>query len=205
MFAVDRSPARRVVTGALLVALAIAVAGPAAAKKKNEEILLLQERVTALEAQVADMQAFLKRLGWGDDSTTDRELAELTEMVIPATVTNKRFQSKDPANGLWEDYLNLDVVYDTSELTKPVAALKGMLQFTDLFGELRFEMPATISKRIEPGDPVPQEGLRFEYNQFRPAHQWLFGTESKDMVVALRVSAVNYEDGTSREYAPPAR
>ena len=72
--------------------------------------------------------------------------------------------------------------------------------FTDAFGEVRFEMPTEVTDRIEPGSPLKQTGLRFKYNQFRDAHQWVNATEPKKMHVEMRLSAVMYRDGTEVMY-----
>lgn len=158
-----------------------------------------EERIAALEARVAELEAFLAAsMGYGEQ-TQERAVAE-SELRLPAVVTHKHFQSKDPAHARWEDFVDLDVEYDTTPLAKPAAAIKGTLVFSDAFGQVRFEMPTEITDRIEPGSPLPQKGLSFKYNQFRDAHQWMNATDPKKMQVALHVTTVLYRDGTNADY-----
>jgi hypothetical protein len=152
-----------------------------------------------LEARVAELEAFLaSALGYGDESTAAAAAAE--PLVLPVVVTRKHFQQKDPAHARWEDYLDFDVEYDTALLDKPANALRGTLVFSDAFGAVRFEMPTEVTDMIDPGRTVRQKGLRFKYNQFRDAHQWMNSTDPKKMQVALRLTAVMFRDGSTVEY-----
>lgn len=180
---------------ALLVATAVTPANAEDPAPRTAE----QQKVAELEARIAELEAFLARtMDYGSQDST--AAAPAGELVLPVRVTSKVFHKKDPAHSRWEDYLNLDVEYDTTTLARPASAIKGTLLFSDPFGELRFEMPTLVSDIIEPGRPVRQKNIRFKFNQFRDAHQWMHGTDPKKMVVALHVTEVMYRDGTTQNY-----
>jgi hypothetical protein len=157
-----------------------------------------EERVAALEARVAELEAFLADMGFGQENASAGVASE--ELLLPVVVTRKYFREKDPAHARWEDYVDMEVEYDTSALSQPAMALKGTLVFSDSFGEVRFELPTQVTEIIEPGRPVRQRDVRFKYNQFREAHQWMHDIEPKKMHVALRISTVMYRDGSTVEY-----
>jgi len=174
------------------------VAGPVDASAGPASPPASEERVAALEARVAELEAFLAGMGYGDE-TVSAAVAE-DVLVLPVTVTRKYFREKDPAHARWEDYLDLEVEYDTSTLSQPATALKGTLVFSDSFGEVRFELPTEVTEVIKPGDTLRQRDVRFKFNQFREAHQWMHETEPKKMHVAMRISTVMYRDGSTVEY-----
>jgi len=185
-----------VLAGLALVAgpVRVAIAGSAASSSPG----VTEERIAALEARVAELEAYLAGTGFGEDAATANGAQE--ELTLPVVVTRKHFQQQDPAHGHWEDFLDLEVEYDTSALKGPASALKGTLVFSDSFGEVRFELPTEVTDMIDPGHPLRQKDIRFEYNQFRDAHKWLQATEPKKMSVALKVATVMYRDGSTIEY-----
>ena len=168
-----------------------APAGPASAPAVSEE------RIAALEARVAELEALLAGMELGKETAAaDAD----DELILPVTVTRKYFREKDPAHARWEDYLDLEVEYDTSALEQPATALKGTLVFSDSFGEVRFELPTEVTEIIKPGNSLRQRDVRFKFNQFREAHQWMHETEPKKMHVAMRISTVMYRDGSTVDY-----
>ncbi|NNE43057.1 MAG: hypothetical protein HKN12_02515 [Gemmatimonadetes bacterium] len=187
-------------TPALAIALAAVLIIPSAASakdKKKED--LNEERIALLEARVEQLQEFLaETLGFGVDDPNF--VPKQLELVLPARITEKKFSAKDAAHGQYEDYLRVEVAYDTTPLLKPAVALKGTLEFADPFGEVRFTMPAHVNDRIQPGEELEHAGLRFKFNQFRDTHLWMNRTDPEEMVVHLRVSAVRYADGTDEEF-----
>lgn len=158
-----------------------------------------EERVAALEARVAALEAYLSATtDFGEE--TDPAKATGEELMLPVVVTRKHFQHKDPAHAVWEDWMDMDVQYDTSALDREAVALKGTLVFSDAFGEVRLELPTEVMDQIAPGTPLKQKAVRFKYNQFRDAHQWFNATDPKKMQVAMRLSTVMYRDGTTVKY-----
>lgn len=193
MIRADRLP-----LAGLLALLAVSIAPTLAGTEPDEPTL--EQRIAALEARVRELEVFLgEALGYGEtDSAAVTPLAQ--SRPLPVRVTRKRFEPQDAAHARWEDYIRLDVEIDTTPLAKPAIALKGTLEFADAFGETRFTMPAQINADIQPGTPLRREGLDFEFNQFHEAHKWMLATDPKQMVVAYRLAAVMYADGTSEQY-----
>lgn len=185
---------------AIPLALALTVRpAPAAAEPAPPSPAPSAERVAELEARVARLEAFLAgALGYGSEPSAAPVSAG--PLVLPVVVTRKHFQGKDPAHARWEDWLDLDVEYDTALLERPAAAIRGTLVFRDTFGKTWFEMPTEITDAIVPGKKLRQKGLRFKYNQFRDEHQWMNATDPAKMQVALRVTNVMFRDGTTTEF-----
>lgn len=75
--------------------------------------------------------------------------------------------------------------------------MKGLLTFSDLFGELKFALNVTINDGMTPGRPHRTPGTGFSYNQFIDEHQWMVTTELSDMICALENVHVIYADGST--------
>jgi len=73
--------------------------------------------------------------------------------------------------------------------------MKGTIEFSDHFDEVRFRIQVTVNEPLEPGRRLTQKGVGFAYNQFMEAHQWMLATKEQDMKCALRLSNVLYADG----------
>jgi len=193
--------AYRFLPGLSLAVLSVLLVGPVAPALGGTEPAqpTLEETVAALEARVQQLEIFLaEALGYGDeDSAAPAATGELT---LPVRITRKHFAAQDAAHDHWEDFIELDVEIDTTPLSRPAVALKGMLQFADAFGQVHFTMPVQINDNIKPGSSVRQKGLDFEYNQFDNAHKWMMSTEAKKMVVAYQLSAIMYADGATELY-----
>ncbi len=93
-----------------------------------------------------------------------------------------------------------DVGFDAKGLDKPARAIKGVLIFTDLFGEQKFGLNWTIDKPIAPGAAYVEKGSGFKYNQFNDAHQCILNTEKDNLKVKFRVDNILYQDGTTRAF-----
>jgi len=119
----------------------------------------------------------------------------LQEQIIVPTLSHKKFAEQN-----YQKYIWLDVVFDASGLDKPARAVKGLIFFTDLFGENKFGLRWTIDKPISPGESYTEKGSGFQYNQFDQEHQWMLATDVKDMKVKFRVTNILYQDGTTREF-----
>jgi hypothetical protein len=151
----------------------------------------LEKRVTVLEkasAAPAGLPAAAKP-------------AQPGEFLVPVTLTNKEYRDADPVNrGTWEDVVTWDAHYDFSKLPKPARAIKGILEFSDLFGESKFMLKATINEPVAKGGEHTSKGTGFRYNQFRASEQWVRATDVKDMRVVFRVQQIIYADGEQAEF-----
>lgn len=120
---------------------------------------------------------------------------ELREQILDATLLRKQYAKQD-----YQDYVFFDIAFNAKGLDKPARAIKGLLRFTDLFGEQKFALKWTIEKPIAPGAIYTEKGSGFEYNQFTDTHQWVRSTEKENMKVKFRVDSILYEDGTARNF-----
>lgn len=129
-------------------------------------------------------------------STWATEVDRRSKAVLVPTLSNKRFRASDYKSGTYRDAILFDVVWDTSHLKQPVRAIKGVMVFADLFGEIKFRLRYTINKRLKPGERFRESQVGFEYNQFRESEQWVRGTDLEDMKIQFIVSEVIYQDGS---------
>lgn len=120
---------------------------------------------------------------------------ELREQILEATLLRKQNTKQN-----YQDYIFLDVAFNAKGLDKPARAIKGLLSFTDLFGEQKFGLKWTIDKPLAPSTTYIEKGSGFEYNQFTDSHQWVRSTALENMKVKFRVDSILYEDGTTRNF-----
>lgn len=159
----------------------------------------VEERFAEIERRLALLEAGdLPSLTIGNEKIEPRESHET---FIALTVTNKRFDPTNADLGVYEDHIWFDCAYTLKTGAKPTRAVKGELQFSDLFGEVKFKLQLTINDPLKPGVPLVQRGIGFSYNQFIGEHQWMLITETKDMTYAFKVSNVIYADGTTELFS----
>jgi hypothetical protein len=127
--------------------------------------------------------------------TTGDSDTELREQILDVTLLRKQYSKQD-----YEDYVFFDIAFNTKGLDKPARAIKGVLRFTDLFGEEKFALRWTIEKPITPGATYTEKGKGFKYNQFTDSHQWVRSTEKENMKVKFRVDNILYQDGATRTF-----
>lgn len=106
---------------------------------------------------------------------------------------------KSAQKGDYQDFELLDLQFTASGLDKKARAIKGVLNFTDLFDDPKFHLNWSIDKPIGPGETQDEKGGGFKYNQFNDAQQWVRTTDLSDMKVSYTVKSILYEDGTRRD------
>ena len=126
--------------------------------------------------------------------------ADKATSLILVQLSKKRFQKADVSKGIWQEAIYWDATYDPVGLTKPARAVKGALEFADLFGEVQFRVRVTINEPLLPKKKLKKKGTGFEYNQFKDSHKWVRGTELKDMKIAFRMQSIIYQDGTTGSF-----
>lgn len=117
------------------------------------------------------------------------------EPLVALAVSNKRY---DP--GEYESHIWFDCVYTLSSRSKPTRAVKGLIEFADLFGDVKFRLHTTINEPLAPNRPLTQKGIGFSYNQFMGEHQWMLVTNLSDMRCSFRPTNAIYTDGTAETY-----
>jgi len=118
--------------------------------------------------------------------------APQNSVLIPRLI-DKRFQKQD-----FQEFVWLDIEWDTSKLKKPTRAVKGVLHITDIFGDPQLSINSTIDAPLQPGKPYVEKGVGFKYNQFMDSHSWVRATSKEDMRLIFVPKAIIYADG-SRE------
>lgn len=125
---------------------------------------------------------------------TEKNVPVTSRTIITVVLMNKRFD-----DGKYEDHIWWDSAY-TSNLSKSTRAVKGNLEFADLFGEVGFTLKVVINDALRPGRQVFVSGTGFEYNQFLDPHDWMRATPFKDMKITLKVKSIIYADGTTEQF-----
>lgn len=125
---------------------------------------------------------------------TAGESKELREQILEVTLLRKRYVKQG-----YSDFVSFDITFNATGLDKPARAVKGVMLFTDLFGEEKFGLRWTLEKPIAPGASYTEVGSGFDYNKFMDSHQWVRHTAMEDMKVKFRVDHILYQDGTKRD------
>jgi hypothetical protein len=92
-------------------------------------------------------------------------------------------------------------VFTLSKDAKPTRAAKWVLEFADLFGEVRFQLRTTLNDPLTLGKAYVQSGIGFAYNEFMDDHQWMLVTDLRDMRCSFQLLNVLYRDGTKESIA----
>lgn len=149
----------------------------------------ISDRSAAVPAPVADVPGSdqAQRMA-GPPAASDAERA--TSMVL-VDILNKRYQETE-----YEKYLWWDATYNPVRLAKATRAIKGTVEFADLFGEVHFRLQVVINDPMNPGRKFTTPGVGFTMNQFMEDHQWMLATDISDMTVKFRIQSIIYTDGT---------
>lgn len=156
----------------------------------EEQIDRLEKRIKELESKLPKASPTPSRQGVTLTKKTSRS-------IVGIKLTNKRFQNTDAMAGVYEEAIWWDAEYSGDKLARPTRAIKGTIEFADLFGEVKFRLKNTVNKPLSPGGTVRETGVGFNYNQFISSHKWMRGTDLKDMKIQFNVEAIIYEDGTT--------
>lgn len=117
--------------------------------------------------------------------------------LVELSVQNKRFQPQNPMAGVYQEAIWFDLVLTLHPEAQPTRAVKGSLEFCDIFGEPRFVLGYTVNDPLQPGQPLRVPGIGFDFNEFLHDHKWMLVTDLNDMLCRFRVQQVMYADGSS--------
>jgi hypothetical protein len=120
---------------------------------------------------------------------------ESDEVILVPTITNKRYEKYKYDDNIW-----FDITWNTDNLKKKTRAVKGVLIFADLFGEPKFMINKTINAPLSPHKPHTEDGIGFEYNQFKDSHKWMRSSDLKDMTFRFEIKSIIYADGTTEQF-----
>jgi len=119
--------------------------------------------------------------------------APQNSVLIP-TLLDKRFQKQD-----FQEFVWMDIEWDTMKLKKPTRAVKGVLHITDVFGNPQLSINSTIDAPLQPGKPYVEKGIGFKYNQFMDSHSWVLATSKENMRVVFVPKSIIYDDGARED------
>lgn len=158
----------------------------------------LEQRVQKLETQV---QRVVERLDGLEKAPTPpaAPAGEIADKkgppVLTVRVANKRLSKSN-----YQEFVWMDQTYNFTGLPKVAKAVKGRIEFTDLFDEVKMALNSTINGPIKPGQVVTREGMGFKYNQFLDSHNWLLGVKDGEFKARFVVQQVLFEDGSVKKY-----
>lgn len=121
--------------------------------------------------------------------------SNIANEIISVTLLEKKYSEQDYQDGMF-----FDIDFQATGLDKPARAIKGVLNFEDLFEEVKLRVQWTINEPITPGGKNLSRGVGFEYNQFTSSHRWIRATDLKDMKASFTVLSIIYQDGTKRDF-----
>lgn len=157
----------------------------------------LERRVAELERLVGAKGDEPNGVAASPDAQKPSAAADRATCLIQLGVTNKRYQPTNYDAGVYQEAMWFDCSLTLQPGARPTRAVKGALEFCDVFGEPRFVIGYTVNDTLQPGRSHHVSGVGFDFNEFMPAHQWMLATDVDDMVVRFRVDQVMYTDGTS--------
>lgn len=164
---------------------------PSAAKKLEERVADLERRIQLLEKALAASAMPVQ----GKAKAPIEPPKKDGEFRVAVTLKNKRFNDERLNKAIY-----WDAEYDFSTLPNDTRAMKGVLEFCDLFGEPKLIVRNTLNDPIQKASKYSESGQGIEYNQFMDTHKWLRATEINDMKVFFRVQQIIYADGTTAEF-----
>ena len=164
--------------------------------------IYLDQRISSLEKEKNTFVSknIFKASSNEKKSKSISKKSNISSEIIKPIITNKRFQSSDPTIGIYESSLWWDVKYKAVKLKKPTRAIKGVLKFSDLFGEVKFLINVTINDELSPNKEIYQQGVGFNYNQFMESHKWIRSESLENMKITLDVKSIIYKDGTMESF-----
>lgn len=156
--------------------------------------------MSSIEERLADVErrlALLEAQNLPPVTSSPRQTSSpASDSLVALNVSNKRFDAGD-----YEEHIWFDCIYTLSKSAKPIRAVKGALEFADLFGEVKFRIQVTVNEPLTPGKPLAQPGIGFTYNQFMAEHQWMLSTNLADMRYSFKALNAIYTDGTAEAFA----
>lgn len=161
----------------------------------------IEERLVDIEQRLALLEAGSKVVAPAATEQSEVPRVGMTAgQLIRLVVSNKRYAPSNPSLGTYEDHIWFDCSYTLSTDSKPTRAVKGLLEFADLFGDVQFRLNATLNEPLSPGRTLDQPGIGFAYNQFMGEHQWMMVTALTDMKVSFRPMSILFSDGKSESF-----
>ena len=168
------------------------------ATMENTVAMLEQRALTAkfgLGLPSAGKPRTTSTLQTGTTQTKSAPRPVLQNELISVRLLNKRVVKEKYGEGIYFDF-----EYTGEKLKQATRAIKGSLNFNDLFGETKMSLSATIDKTLSQGQSVAESGKGFKYNQFLSEHHWMRDTDLSNMTATFTVKSILYDDGTREDF-----
>ena len=120
----------------------------------------LEQRIAALEARLALVEHTISVSPLQSDPNLP-PMPDKTEngyYFLKVTISNKRYDPVKTNAGTHDGHIWFDCLYTPTGLKKATRAIKGVLEFSDHFGDVIFRIKLTINESIHPGRPTFQRG-----------------------------------------------
>lgn len=114
------------------------------------------------------------------------------DVIVTPTVTNKRYDGADYEKNQYQDYLFFDITWDTSKLSKPTRAIKGIFSICNIFGDVIMRVKWNIDDPLTPNVPYIEHDIGFKYNQFIDYHHTVKNMKLENMTFTYEVLDVIY-------------
>ena len=178
----------------IAVGFALCFALSLGAQEKPDDYATLQDRIAQVEKRVERLELQLQTIAATAELETPVANTSALDL-IRVEVVRKKLRKVN-----YQNYISWDLVYVAIGLKKPTRAIKGILELTDLFGEVNFRVQWTISDPLQPGQQRTKKGGGFRYNQFDAADRWVLATALADMKARFLVESILYADGTREDF-----
>jgi len=119
-----------------------------------------------------------------------KEKSQIENEIINVEIISKELTKAD-----YQEFVFFKLNVSAPGLEKNARAIKGIMNFQDLFGETMMKINWTIDEPISAGGDIILEG-GFKYNQFLNDNRWVAATDKNNMKAVYTVRSILYEDGT---------
>lgn len=183
---------------------------PHASPDLDSRITDLERRVMKLEQLIDQGPEAAQRAGLPTTPTRLRDApasqpntADKSAFIVPVTIQNKRFyprglgrrgEDPPPDRIVWDSYFNF------SHLEKPARAIKGTLEVTDLFGEVKIRIGVTLYDSVQQLGTHKAPDIAFVYDRSNQSHVWIRTAEEQHLHAVFKVQSILYQDGTRAEF-----
>jgi len=120
---------------------------------------------------------------------------------VEVTLLELNFHESNASNNWANDYSDwLAMAFKfESHLTKTAKAIKGVIVFSDLFGEPWMRIGMTLSNPIPPNGTFEWRG-GINYSIMDPAHKKARTSTKDSIMTTFEISSVIFEDGTRLDF-----
>jgi hypothetical protein len=119
---------------------------------------------------------------------------KLSDEIISVKVIKKEYKEES-----YKKSIIFNLQFTAIGLDKPARAIKGILNFQDLFGDIKYRVTYSIDEPIEVGETVPAFGGGIDYNQFKSEHNWLKNISTDNLTTSFTVTNILYQDGSRKD------